>query len=105
MLLAVIAGAAIGLVAWLVLGPRSDKSPVTKARIEHLVARRPRGQVQFVLCNQEIVASRTPRRKPPQTWTCDTYLGRSKAHTQNGPSYQVIVSHERIKSIRRVPPH
>jgi hypothetical protein len=103
MLLVVIAGAAIGLGVWLVSA--RSKDPVTKAEIEHLVAQRPRGQVQFVLCNQEIVASRKPRPNPPQTWTCDTYLGRSKAHTQNGPSYQVIVSDERIKSIRRVPPH
>jgi hypothetical protein len=104
-LLVLIAGAAIGFATWLAFGTPFAKGPVTKAQIEHAVARRPRGQVQVVLCNEEVVPSRTPRPNPPDTWTCDTYLGPSPADAQNGPSYQVIVSDDRIQSIRRVPTH
>jgi hypothetical protein len=104
MLLVLLAGAAIGFVTWLVIGTPFAKRPVTKAQIEHAVAQRPRGQVQQVFCNEEFVPQ-TSGRKPPQTWTCDTYLGRSAAEAQNGPSYRVIVSDDRIESIRRVPTH
>ena len=100
-----IAGAAIGLVAWLVLGGPLADHAVTKAEIERTVAKRPRGQVQLVLCNEVFVPSSTARADPPQTWTCDTYLGPSRADAQNGPSYEVIVSDDRIESIRRVPTH
>jgi hypothetical protein len=105
MLLVLIAGAAIGFVTWLALGRPFAEHPVTKAQIEHAVAQRPRGQVQLVLCNEEVVPSQTPRPDPAQTWTCDTYLGPSAADAQNGPSYEVTVSHDRIDSIRRVPTH
>ena len=44
-----------------------------------------------MLCNEVFVPSQTPRPKSEHSWTCDTYLGKSKAHTQNGPSYAVIV--------------
>ena len=97
MLLVLLAGAAIGFVSWLVIGTPFAKRPVTKAHIEHAVA-------QQVFCNEEFVPQ-TSGRKPPQTWTCDTYLGRSAAEAQNGPSYRVIVSDDRIESIRRAPPH
>jgi hypothetical protein len=104
-LIVLIAGAAIGFGAWLVLGMPFAKRPVTKAEIEHAVAQRPRGHVQLVLCNEEFVPSQTPRPNPPHTWTCDTYLGPSRADAQNGPSYEVTVSDDRIESIRRVPTH
>jgi hypothetical protein len=104
-LLVLIAGAAIGFVAWRVFGTPFAKRPVTKAQIEHAVAQRPQGHVQLVLCNEEVVPSQTPRPNPPQTWTCDTYLGPSAADAQNGPSYRVTVSDDRIRSIRRVPTH
>jgi hypothetical protein len=100
-----IAGAAIGLAAWLVLGTPFARRPVTKARIERAVAQRPRGRVQLVLCNEEVVPARTPGPDARHTWTCDTYLGRSAADAQNGPSYRVTVSDDRIASIRQVPPH
>jgi len=105
MLLVLLAGAAIGFAVWLVLGSPFDRRPVTKAEIEHEVAQRPRGRVQVVLCNEVFVPTRKPRPKSQHTWTCDTYLGRSKAHTQNGPSYAVLVSDDRIETIRRVPTH
>ena len=105
MLLVLIAGAVIVFVAWLVFGTPFAKGPVTKAQIEHAVAQRPRGHVQLVLCNEEFVPSQTPRRNPPHTWTCNTYLGRSTADAQNGPSYKVTVSDDRIQSIRRVRTH
>jgi hypothetical protein len=100
-----IAGAAIALIAWLLFGVVFDKSPVTKTDIEHAVANRTRGHVQLVLCNEEVIPSRTPSSDPPDTWTCDTYLGRSAADQQNGPSYLVTVRGDRIDSIRRVPTH
>jgi Na+/glutamate symporter len=105
MLLLLIAGAAVGLVAWIVVGTPFAKSPVTKAQIEHTVAQRPRGHVVLTLCNEEVVPSQTPRPSNSHTWTCDTYLGRSTAHERNGPSYEVIVTDGAIKSIRQVPPH
>jgi hypothetical protein len=105
MLLLLLTGAAIGFVAWLVLGTPFARRPVTKAQIEQAVAQRPGGHVQLVLCNEEVVPSRTPRPDPPQTWTCDTYLGPSAADAQNGPSYKVTVSDDRIESILRVPTH
>jgi hypothetical protein len=100
-----IAGAAIGIAAWLVVGTPSARGPVTKAQIEHAVAQKPRGQVQLVLCNEQFVPSSTPAGERPQTWTCDTYLGPSNTDAQNGPSYQVTVSDDRIASIRRVATH
>jgi hypothetical protein len=105
MLLVLIAGAALGVAAWLVLGTPFAKDPVTKAQIEHAVAQRPHGHVQVVFCNEEVVPSQTPRPASQHTWTCDTYLGPSAAHTQNGPSYEVTVDDDRIESIRRVPAH
>jgi hypothetical protein len=104
-LIVLIACAAIGFVTWLVLGTPFAKRPVTKAQIEHAVAQRPRARVQLVLCNEEIVPSRTPRPRGLHTWTCDTYLGRSAADAQNGPSYEVTVSDDHIASIRPVPTH
>src|SRR3954452_20913361 len=105
MLLVLIACAAIGFVAWLVFGPSFAKHPVSKVEIEHAVAQRPRGHVQLVLCNEVAVPSETSRPKAAHTWTCDTYLGPSAADAQNGPSYAVTVSDNRIASIRRVPTH
>jgi hypothetical protein len=106
MLLVLIAGAAIGLATFLVFGRLFADDPVTKADIEHEVAQRPRGgKVQLVLCNEQFVPSQNASADPPQTWTCDTYLGPSKSDAQNGPSYQVIVSDDRIRSIRQVPTH
>ena len=61
--------------------------------------------MQQVLCNEEVIPSRTPSPDPPKTWTCDTYLGRSAVDQQNGPSYLVTVRDDRIDSIRRVPTH
>jgi hypothetical protein len=103
MLLAMLVGAALGLGTWLVVGSPFGREPVTKAEIEHAVGRRPRGQVQLVLCNERFVPSRAAEADPPQTWTCDTYLGPTRADAQNGPSYEVTVRDERIASIRRVP--
>ena len=103
-LLVVIVGAALGILSWRVFGASADR-PVTRADIEHAVAQKPRGQVQVVLCNEVFVASDQRQSHPPQTWTCDTYLGPTKADAQNGPSYRVLVSDGRIESIRRVPTH
>ena len=108
MLLALIAGAVIGLVTVLVVGSPFAKDPLTKKEIEQTVAKRPQhGKVQVVLCNEEILPTQDPQPDPPHTWTCDTYLGPNKADAQNGPSYQVLVSHDRnhIRSIRQVPTH
>ncbi len=96
------AAAALGVVWFVVFGSPFEKKPVTKEEIEHVVAQRPRGHVAFTLCNEVFVPSSTPRPKSQHTWTCDTYLGRSRLHTQNGPSYAVIVDHGKIASIRRV---
>lgn len=105
MLLVLIAGAAIGLVTWLVVGSPFARRPVTRAGIEHAVAQKPSGNVQLVLCNEQVVPSETPQRSGAHTWTCDTYVGPNKADAQNGPSYEVTVSDDRIRSIRRVPTH
>jgi hypothetical protein len=105
-LLVLVACAAIGLVAARVVGSPFAKDPITKAEIEHAVAERPRGHVQVVLCNEFFVATtQTSRTDRPHTWTCDTYVGPSRADAQNGPSYEVTVSDDRIESIRRVPTH
>jgi Na+/glutamate symporter len=103
MLLVLVAGAAIGLVTLLVVGSPFAKHPVTKVEIERAVARRPRGHVRLVLCNEEVVPSQRRQDSSARTWTCDTYIGRSIADQQNGPSYEVTVSDDRIESIRRVP--
>jgi hypothetical protein len=105
MLIVMIAGAAIGVVVWLVIGRPLVRRPVTKAQIEHEVGKRPHGGVQLVLCNEEVVGTRTQRSDSVHTWTCDTYLGPSRADAQNGPSYAVTVSDDRIRSIRQVPTH
>jgi hypothetical protein len=105
LVLVLLAGAAIGLGVWLTVGSASGGDPLTKADIEHEVAKRPRGHVLLVLCNQEILPTRTAQSNPPQTWTCDSYLGRSSADERNGPSYLVIVSDDKIRSIKQVPPH
>jgi hypothetical protein len=104
-LLLLIAGAAIGLVAWLIVDRPLSNGPVTKTEIEHTVAQRPRGHVASVFCNEEVLPSQKPPPKGTHTWTCDTYLGRSVADQQTGPSYRVIVSEDHIESIRRVPTH
>jgi hypothetical protein len=108
MLLVLIGGAVIGVVTVLVVGSLFGKEPVTRAQIEQTVAKRPQhGKVQVVLCNEEVIPSRNPKPDPPHTWTCDTYLGPNKADAQNGPSYEVVVSHDRdkIESVRQVPTH
>jgi Na+/glutamate symporter len=105
MLLVLIAGAAVGLATWLVVGTPFAKRPVTKAQIEHAVAKRTAGNVQLTLCNQEAVPSQSPKPDAPDTWTCDTYIGPTAADAQNGPSYKVTVGDDRIRSIRRVPTH
>jgi hypothetical protein len=108
MLLVLVGVAALAVVAVLVFGsPFGGDDPVTRTQIEQAVAKKPTGKVQVVLCNEEVIPSENPRPNPPHTWTCDTYLGPSRLHTQNGPSYQVLVSNDRdhIESIRRVPTH
>jgi len=105
MLLVLVAAAAIGVVTVLVFGTPFARQPLTRAQIERTVAKRPRGKVQLVLCNEEVVPARTPQANPPHTWTCDTYIGPTAADAQNGPSYDVTVSDDRIRSIRRVPTH
>jgi Na+/glutamate symporter len=105
MLLVLIAAAAVGIVAAVAFGsPFADK-PVTKKQIEARVTKRTRGNVQLTLCNEEILPSETPQPKNVQMWTCDTYIGPSKAEAQNGPSYAVTVKDGDIASIRRVPVH
>lgn len=107
MVLVVVGVVAVALVAVLAFGsPFSKKDPVSRTQIEHAVGQRTRGQVQVVLCNQEILPGAAPS-SDPRTWTCDTYLGPSKTNTRNGPSYEVIVSADRdsIQTIRRVPTH
>jgi len=94
--------AALGAASFLVFGSPFAKKPVTREEIEHVVAQRPRGHVAFTLCNEVFVPSQTPRPKSEHTWTCDTYIGPSRTHTQNGPSYAVIVDDGKIRSIRRV---
>ena len=98
-----LAGGAIGLaIAWVVLGsPFGGSDPVTKAQIERAVAQRPRGRVRLVLCNEVAPPQAGAAARPAQTWTCDTYLGRTIADQTNGPSYLVTVADGRIASIRR----
>jgi hypothetical protein len=103
--LVLVAAAAAGFAVWLVFGSSFADEPVTKAQIEREVAKRPRGNVQVVLCNEVFVPAEDAESDPPQTWTCDTYLGPNKADAQNGPSYEVKVSGDRIRSIRRVATH
>jgi hypothetical protein len=104
-LIIVIAGAALGLIAVLVVSSLLSNDPVTKAEIEREVAKRPQGNVQVVLCNEQIVPTQAPRPSSERTWTCDTYIGPTKADAQNGPSYLVTVDDDKIASIRRVPVH
>jgi hypothetical protein len=105
MLVVVVVAAALGILTALVFGSPFGSDPVTKKQIEAEVAKRPKGNVQVVLCNEEVVPSEAPQPKSRQTWTCDTYIGPTKLHTDNGPSYQVIVDDGDITSIRRVAPH
>ena len=108
MLLVLIAGAVIGVIVVALVGSPFAKDPVTKAQIEQTVGKRPKhGKVQVVLCNEEVIPSEHPQPNPPHTWTCDTYIGPNRAEAQNGPSYEVVVSHDRnhIQSIRQVPVH
>jgi hypothetical protein len=106
MLLALIVGAAIAAVALVVVGSPFAKHSVTRAEIQDEVAKRPRGgKVQVVLCNQIVIPTQSGKPAPGQTWTCDTYLGPTKADAQNGPSYEVKVDGGEITSIRRVPTH
>jgi hypothetical protein len=105
LLLVLIAAGVVGLATWLVVGTPFAKDPVTKAQIEHAVAKRTQGHVQLTLCNQEVVPSQNPQPNAPDTWTCDTYVGPTAADAQNGPSYRVTVNDDRIRSIRRVPTH
>jgi hypothetical protein len=105
MVLVLLVGAAIGVATWLVVGSPFAKKSVSKADIEHTIAQRTRGRVQLVLCNEEVVPAQKSPPRGAQTWTCDTYVGPSKADAQNGPSYRVIVSGGQIDSIRRVPTH
>jgi hypothetical protein len=105
MLVVIVVAAALGVLTVLAFGSPVSSGPVTKKEIEAEVAKRPTGNVQVTLCNEEVIPSESPQPKSRQTWTCDTYIGQSKAHTDNGPSYQVIVDDGDITSIRRVAPH
>ena len=105
LLLVLIAGGLVGLIAWLVFGSAFGNGPVTEAQIEHTVAKRPRGHVASVFCNEEVLPSQKPPPKGTHTWTCDTYLGPSRLDQETGPSYRVIVNGDGIESIRRVPTH
>ena len=105
LLVVLVVAAAAGIVASLVIGSPFAKQPVTKAQIEREVTKRTRGNVQLTLCNEEFVPSQTPQPKNVHTWTCDTYIGPTKADAQNGPSYAVTVKDGDIQSIRRVPTH
>jgi hypothetical protein len=104
-LVVIVVAAVLGVTTALVLGSVVSDDPVTKKQIESEVAKRPKGNVQVTLCNEEVIPSESPQPKSRQTWTCDTYIGPSKLHTDNGPSYQVIVDDGDITSIRRVAPH
>jgi hypothetical protein len=106
MLLVLLAGAAIGAVTLFVVGSPFAKDPVTRAQIEHRVSKLPTGKVQLTLCNEIVVPTASGKPPPGQTWTCDTYIGPTKAAAQNnGPSYRVRVEGGEITSIRRVPTH
>ena len=101
----IVVAAALGVFTVLVFGSPFGSDPVTKKQIEAEVAKRPKGNVQVTLCNEEVIPSEQPQPKSRQTWTCDTYIGPTKLHTNNGPSYRVIVDDGDITSIRRVAPH
>jgi Na+/glutamate symporter len=103
MLVVLVAAAVLGVVTSLVVGSPFAKHAVTKTDIERAVAKKPRGRVNLVLCNAEVLPSQAPQPKSRETWTCDTYLGKSLADQRNGPSYEVIVDKGSISSIRRVP--
>ena len=106
MLLVLLAGAAIGAVTLFVVGNPFAKEPVTRAQIEHRVSKLPTGKVQLTLCNEIVVPTASGKPPPGQTWTCDTYIGPTRAAAQNnGPSYRVRVEGGEITSIRRVPTH
>ena len=107
MLLVLLAGAVIGAVTLFAVGGGPfAKDPVTRAQIEREVSKRPKtGKVQVTLCNEVVVPTASGKPPPGHTWTCDTYLGATRAHMQNGPSYQVKVDGGEIKSIRQVPTH
>jgi hypothetical protein len=105
MLLVLAVAAVIGVVTSLAVGNPFAKDPVTKTDIEHAVSKKVHGaRVNLTLCNEEVVPTQTPQPKSRETWTCDTYLGRSLATQRNGPSYAVVVDDGSITSIRRVPP-
>jgi hypothetical protein len=105
MLLVLAVAAVIGIVTSLAVGNPFAKDPVTKTDIEHAVAKKVHGaRVNLTLCNVEVVPSQSPQPKSRDTWTCDTYLGQSLATQRNGPSYEVVVDHGSITSIRRVAP-
>jgi hypothetical protein len=103
MLVVLVAAAVLGVATSLVVGSPFAKHPVTKTDIERAVAKKPRGRVNLVLCNAVVLPSQTPQPKSRETWTCDTYLGKSLADQRNGPSYEVVVDKGSISSIRRVP--
>ena len=104
MLIALAIGLVLGVGAWLLLGNRRD--PVTRADIERVVAKRPKtGKVQVTLCNEEFVAGQATGEDAPHRWTCDTYIGPTKASAQNGPSYRVFTRDGKITSVRQVPTH
>ena len=106
MLLVLLAGAAIGLATLFVVGRPFAKDPVTRAQIEREVSKRPKqGKVQLTLCNEVVVPTASGKPPPGHTWTCDTYIGPTKADAQNGPSYAVQVEGGDITSIRQVPTH
>ena len=103
MLLVLVVAAVIAAVTSIAVGNPFAKDSVTKADIEHAVAKKVHGaRVNLTLCNQIAVPSQTPQPKSRQTWTCDTYLGQSLATQRNGPSYEVVVDDGDITSIRRV---
>jgi hypothetical protein len=106
MLLVLLAGAAIGAVALFVVGSPFAKDPLTRAQIEREVSKRPKhGKVQSTFCNEVVVPTASGKPPPGHTWTCDTYIGPTKADAQNGPSYAVKVEGGDITSIRQVPTH
>jgi hypothetical protein len=106
MLLVLVAGAVLGAVLILAVGSPFAKHSVTRADIEREVSKRPKdGKVQVTLCNQIVVPTESGKPAPGETWTCDTYVGPTKADAQNGPSYEVKVDGGEIKSIRQVPTH
>ena len=106
MLLVLLAGAAIGHATLFVVSHPVANHPVSRAQIEREVSKRPKqGKVQLTLCNEVVVPTASGKPPPGHTWTCDTYIGPTKADAQNGPSYAVHVEGGDIKSIRQVPTH